>query len=107
VKEVPRVSIEDILNNVDKYLNKKVEVQGTLVLLGKSPRGITYSINLPESEDYCIAMLRSKEAAILCYGLEGLPFEEYNEKEVRVIGIVIKMHETIAIKITEIKKLNE
>lgn len=79
-------------------------VKAKLILVGKSPRGPLYSINLPEEEDYCICILKSGDDSILCYGLEELPFEEYNNQEVIVKGLFIIVHGSPAIKAIKITR---
>ena len=100
---VVKTSLKELVENPDKYVDKKVEVRAVLILLGKSPRGPIYSINLPEDEDYCVGLLKVGDLSLLCYGLEELPFEEYNNREVIVVGRILKVHGFIILKAIEIR----
>lgn len=99
---VIKAKLEDIVERPDEYLGKEVEVEGTLLYTGKTPRGPQYTVNLPE-QDYCVGILVSSGKKILCYGLEELCFADYNNKKVIITGIVKKVHDTIAIKAISIK----
>jgi len=98
-----KISLKELVDHPEKYVNKKVEVKALLILLGKSPRGPVYSINLPEDEEYCIGVLKTEDAMLLCYGLEELPFEEYNNREVIVVGRFLKVHDSWILKIIKIE----
>ncbi len=99
-----KISLIELLNNPNKYLGEPVEVEGELIYIGKSPRIQVYSVNLPE-EEYCIGLLRDlrdKDKQLLCFGLENICLDEYNEMRVVVRGFFIKLHDNYAIKATEI-----
>jgi len=97
-----KTSLKEIVENPDKYLGREVEVEGTLTYAGKAPRGPVYTINLPQ-EEYCVGILKSGNVSILCYGLEALSFCDYEQQKVVITGIVIKVHETIALRALKIK----
>jgi len=97
-----KISLKEIVENPDKYLGKEVEVEGILTYAGKAPRGPVYTINIPQ-EEYCVGILKSGDASILCYGLEALSFGDYDKQKVVITGIVIKVHETIALRALKIK----
>jgi len=90
------------LERPDKYLGKEVEVEGTMIYTGKTPRGPLYTVNLPE-QDYCVGVLTSRGMRITCYGLEQLCFEEYNNQRVVVIGLVKMIHNSVVLKVLSIK----
>ena len=98
-----KTTLRDLVEHPDKYVDKRVEITAHLILLGKSPRSPIYSINLPEEEDYCIGILKEGDITLLCYGLEELPFEEYNKRKVIVLGILLRVHESLILKVTEIR----
>ncbi|MHA1595239.1 MAG: hypothetical protein ACTSXX_10920 [Candidatus Baldrarchaeia archaeon] len=100
--KVIKAKLEDILERPEEFLGKEVEVEGVLVYTGKTPRGPLYTVNLPE-EDYCVGMLMSGGKRILCYGLENLCFDDYSNRRVSIVGVVKKLHDTIAIKVLSIK----
>ena len=97
-----KTTLKEIVKNPDKYLGKEVEVEGTLTYAGKAPRGPVYTINLPQ-EEYCVGILKSEDANILCYGLEALSFCDYDQQKVVITGIVVKVHETIALRVLKVE----
>ena len=101
-----RTSLVELLEKPEKYLGREVEVTGIIKFIGKSPRVQTYSENLPR-EDYCISILKSGDREILCYGLERLCFDEYNNKKVKIIGFFAKLHNNFIIKAVYVELLEE
>ena len=100
--KIRRVKLEEIIERPDEFLGKEVEVEGTLIYTGKTPRGPLYTVNLPE-EDYCVGVLISGDARILCYGLEQLCFGDYDNRKVIITGVVKKIHDTLVLKVLNIK----
>ncbi|MHA1616755.1 MAG: hypothetical protein ACTSX9_05550 [Candidatus Njordarchaeales archaeon] len=107
MSEIIETTIKDILANPEKFAGKKIMVRARITFLGKTPRGPTYSINLPEEEEFDVALLKCDGEEVLCYGLEDLPFEEYNNKEVIVIGRVVIKGGSVGIKVQDIKLVEE
>ncbi|OYT26621.1 MAG: hypothetical protein B6U95_07240 [Thermofilum sp. ex4484_82] len=97
-----KTTLKEIVENPNKYLGREVEVEGTLTYAGKAPRGPVYTINLPQ-EEYCVGILKSGDASILCYGLEALSFCDYDQQKVVITGIVIRVQETIALRVLRVK----
>ncbi|MHA1609076.1 MAG: hypothetical protein ACTSUJ_03580 [Candidatus Njordarchaeales archaeon] len=107
MSEAIKTTLKEIKENPEKFIGKKIQLEAKITFLGKTPRGPTYSINLPEDEEFDVALLKCDDEEILCYGLEELPFEEYNNKEVIIVGRVVIKSGSIGIKVQEIRLKEE
>ncbi len=108
-KEVKReketiVKIKDLKDFPEKYLNKEVILKAKACFLGKSPRGDSFSVNIPTISEYEICVLKDETGEIFAYGGGDLEIEKIcEEKPIIVRGYIKKIHGTYVFKITDIK----
>ncbi len=97
-----KISLSELLREPKRFQGTPVEVEGIVTYIGKSPRLPVYSVNLPD-EKYCIAILKSDDKEIICYGLEHVCLDEFNNARVVVKGFFVRLHDNYAIKVIEVK----
>lgn len=98
------VKIKDLKNFPEKYLNREVMLKAKACFLGKSPRGDSFSVNIPTVSEYEICVLKDETGEIFAYGGGDLEIEKIcGEKPIIVRGYIKKIHGTYVFKITDIK----
>jgi len=97
------VKVKEIKEAPSNYLGKELVLEGELNYLGSSPKEENFSINMPSDREYEVCTIKDDTGVILALALPELEIERYENKKVRVKGIIKKTnHNHYMFKIIEI-----